>query len=374
MKITETRIKIADIVEDYENNNELGVFGWGGKLNIRPPYQREFVYDPEQQEAVIDTVMKGFPLNTMYFAVNTDGTYEVIDGQHRIVSICEFYEGSYSFKWEGNRMKIENFMRSRKELYKAFLDYELTVYLCEGNDSERLDWFRTINTYGTKVNEQEMLNANYAGSWTIDARKYFSKSRCPALQIGADKFISGKWIYQDYLATVLHWITNSKAKCDSDCQEYMAQHQNDENAIELWEYFESVIDWIKKTFTVYRKEMKGIDWGILYNKYGKNYYDPEEIEAQVNELYEDEEVTNKKGIYKYIFDNDIRNLHLRKFSDVLKHKKYAEQNGICPHCGKHFALNEMEGDHIIPWSKGGKTGYDNLQMLCRKCNGEKSNY
>ena len=357
MEIELRNITIRDLVDSYEDNQEAGVVGYGGKLNIRPPYQREFVYNDKQREAVVDTVIKKFPLNTMYWAVTETG-FEIIDGQQRTVSICQYVDGVFSYK----DRYFHNLQKDEKE---AILDYKLTVYRCQGSDSEKLDWFRTINIAGEKLTEQELRNAVYAGSWTSDAKRYFSKTQCPAAQL-ADKYMTGSTIRQDYLETAISWINNS------DIEGYMAQHQHDTSASPLWLYFQSVIEWVKTIFPDYRKEMKGVPWGPLYNEFKDVMLDPKKLGAEVARLMADDEVSNKKGIYSYILDGKEKHLNIRSFSDSQKREAYERQKGICPLCNTHFEIQLMEADHITPWHEGGKTNAENCQMLCKEDNRRKS--
>lgn len=356
MKIELHQITVRDVFNGYQNNDENGVVGYGGNLNIRPPYQREFVYDDKKRNAVIETVFKGFPLNVMYWSTNTDGTFELLDGQQRTLSLCAYANGNYSF----NSKYFHNLTETEKN---QILDYPLMIYVCTGNDKERLDWFKTINIAGEKLTDQELRNANYTGTWLTDAKRYFSKTNCVAYNL-ASKYMNGAPIRQDYLETVLRWISAG------NIEDYMAQHQNAPNANELWLYFRSVIAWVQTVFPVYRKEMKGIDWGRLYNLFGTPNFG--NFEPRIADLMEDEDVSNKKGIYEYLLSGDERKLNLRAFSDKMKREAYERQKGICPKCCQHFEFEEMEGDHIIPWSKGGHTTAENCQMLCRRCNGIKS--
>jgi len=360
MEIVLHTIKVRDLIDGYVDNKEAGVIGYGGKLDIRPPYQREFCYNDKQQQAVIDSVSKGFPLNTMYWVVRDNGHYEVLDGQQRTLSICHYVSNAFSH----NMRFFSNLQPDEKE---RILNYELQIYFCEGTESEKLDWFRTVNIAGERLTNQELRNAVYAGSWTAEAKKIFSKTNCVA-KLLSDKYVSGSPIRQELLETAIGWYAG---KDDSQICSYMGKHQNDTNANELWLYFQAVIAWVKVMFPTYRKEMKGIDWGILYNQYHEKEFDPVQLENEILGLIENEEVTNHKGIYYYLFDRKESHLSLREFDDKMKRKKYEGQKGICPVCKKHFELSEMEGDHIVPWSKGGKTVYENLQMLCRRCNNTK---
>ena len=359
MKIELKKITVRELAAGYRDSNEEGVVGYGGLLNIRPKYQREFVYNDKQRDAVITTINNGFPLNVMYWAVCNDGTFEVIDGQQRTISVCQYINGDFAY----NFLYFHNLQKDEQD---KILDYELMIYLCSGSDSEKLDWFRTINIAGAKLTEQELRNAVYSGSWVSDAKRYFSKSGCAAHKI-AGNYLSGSAIRQEYLETAISWIS------EGNIEIYMAKHQNDANAAELWLYFQSVINWINLVFPTYRKEMKGVDWGILYNKYGKQPFNPPTIANEVTRLMQDEDVTNKKGIYNYIFDRNQRHLNIRAFSERMKREAYERQKGICSMCNEHFDIEQMEGDHITPWSEGGMTITENCQMLCKSCNRIKSN-
>lgn len=358
MNITLKEITVDDLVKDYQDLAENGVTGYGGKLDIRPPYQREFIYKDKQREAVIDTVSKNFPLNVMYWAVRPDGGLEVIDGQQRTISICQYVKGDFAF----NMLYFHNLPADRQE---EILNYKLMVYFCEGTDSEKLEWFKTINIAGEELTEQELRNAVYHGSWVYDAKRYFSKTGCPAYGLAGD-YLLGSAIRQDYLETALWWM--SKGNIDI----YMANHQHDPNASELWLYFQNVINWVKVTFPVYRKEMKGIEWGDLFNEFGKKAFDAKKLEKEIAALMQDDDVTNKKGIYAYVLDGKEKHLNIRAFTPTQKRKMYEEQKGVCPYCKKHFELSEMEADHITPWHEGGKTELSNGQMLCKDCNRRKS--
>jgi len=358
MKIELKEISVRDLVAGYQDNEENGVVGFGGKLDIRPPYQREFIYKDKQRDAVIDTVTKNFPLNVMYWAVREDGNFEVIDGQQRTISVSQFVEGDFAFK---NRY----FHNLQKDEQEQILNYKIMVYLCSGTDSEKLEWFKTINIAGEKLTDQELRNAVYSGSWVSDAKRYFSKNGCAAYGLGSN-YLNGTAIRQDYLETTIKWINNDEIEV------YMAQHQNDPTAIELWNYFSSVISWVKATFPKYRKEMKGIAWGFLYNEFKDQKLDPNKLEQQISDLMQDEDVTNKKGIYEYILTRKEKFLNIRAFSDNQKREAYERQKGICPICTEHYEIEEMEGDHITPWHLGGKTTAENCQMLCKDDNRRKS--
>jgi hypothetical protein len=369
MKIELHKITIRELVEGFIDDAESGVRGYGGKLDIRPAYQREFVYKEKERNSVISTVMKGYPLNVMYWAKNPDGTFEVMDGQQRIISICQYFNGD--FAWGGLEMGAKYFHRQLSDMQEKFLDYELMVYFCEGTPTEKIEWFKVINIAGLKLTAQEMRNAVYSGSWVSDAKRYFSKAGCVAQKIGS-QYLNGSADRQEYLEKAIEWMINSSN--DKMIEDFMAIHQGDEEAMELWLHFQKVINWVEMRFPKYRKEMKGLEWGRLYKEYGAHSFDPRELEMRVNELMADKEVQSKKGIYEYLLSGGVRSekLNLRAFDDDEKRTAYENQKGICPHCAKHFEYNEMEGDHIVPWSKGGKTVPENLQMLCRDCNRRKS--
>jgi Protein of unknown function DUF262/HNH endonuclease len=358
MKIELKEITIREVSNEYINNNEEGIVGFGGKLNIRPKYQREFVYKDAQKFAVIETVKKNFPLNVMYWVKNEDDTYEVLDGQQRTISICEYVAKNFSL----NAMYFNNLTDVEQD---QILDYKLMVYFCEGNDKEKLDWFKTINIAGEKLTTQELRNAIYTGTWLTDAKKYFSKTNCPAYNIGND-YLTGSPIRQDYLETAICWKSND------NIEQYMAESQHKPNANELWLYYNSLINWIKVVFPKYRKEMKGVNYGILYNNYKDKEFDAKKLEEEITKLMQDEDVTKKSGIYEYVLTRNEKYLSIRAFTDKQKRESYERQKGICPKCGVEFELNEMEADHITPWHEGGKTITENCQMLCKHDNRIKS--
>jgi len=357
MKIELKKIKVSELIDGYANEKEAGVRGYGGRLNIRPSYQREFIYKDRQREEVIHTVRKNFPLNTMYWAV-ADDSFELMDGQQRTVSICQYVHGDFSVKIDGYDMGFENLPPDRQ---KQILDYELSVYVCEGTESEKLDWFKIINIAGEKLTDQELRNAIYTGPWLVDAKRWFSKTGAPVAAIG-DKYVKGIPIRQEYLERALDWISDGKI------ENYMRQHQYDQNANELWTYFQNVVNWVELTFTQYRKEMKGVAWGPLYNTFGKENLDTVRLEATIARLMQDEDVTKKSGVYDYVLSGRESALSIRAFTDNMKREAYERQKGVCPVCKKHFDLCDMEADHITPWSKGGKTVAENCRMLCKADN------
>jgi hypothetical protein len=365
MNIELHRITVERLCDGYVDNAEEGVRAYGGKLDIRPPYQREFIYKDKQRNAVIDTVRKGFPLNVMYWSVRGDGNYEVIDGQQRTLSICQYVGGEFSI----DGLYFNNLQDDQR---RQILDYECMVYFCSGTDSERLDWFRTINIAGEELTDQELRNAVYAGPWTAHAKRYFSKTGCPAYGLAGD-YLRGVAIRQEYLETAIEW--HAQAEGVGSIEEYMAQHQHDANAVALWNYFRSVIDWVKATFPVERKEMKGVPWGPLYNQFGSKPLDAKKLEARIAALMEDEDVDRKTGIYSYVLDGQERHLNIRDFSPKMRREAFERQKGKCPKCPKGtkpYEIAAMEADHIKPWHEGGKTIAANCQMLCKDCNRRKS--
>jgi hypothetical protein len=361
MKIELHRIPIREVIADYKDSDEEGVTAYDGKLDIRPKYQREFVYGEKERNAVIETIKNSFPLNVMYWMIREDGGYEVLDGQQRTVSIGQYLNGDFSL----NEMFFDNLTKEEKN---RILDYELMIYFCEGTDKERLDWFRVINTFGKKVNEQEIRNAVYTGPWLSDAKLKFSKTNCAAYLLANDggQLVSGSPIRQEYLETALSWINDGKI------ENYMAKHQHVTNADELWQYFQDVIAWARKTFTNYRKEMSSIPWGFLYNEFKDRKFDSKKLEKEIAKLMEDEDVTNKKGIYSYVLTREEKHLNIRAFNPKEKREAYERQKGICVVCKEHFEIEEMEADHITPWHEGGKTTVENCQLLCKDDNRRKS--
>ena len=357
MKIELHEISVRDLVEDYRDSQEDGVTGYGGRLHIRPKYQREFVYKDRQRDAVIETLRKGFPLNVMYWVKNDADHFEVLDGQQRTISICQYVVGDFS-------INEEYFHTLTDDQQEQILAYRLMVYFCEGSDSEKLDWFRTINIAGDRLTDQELRNAVYTGPWLTSAKRYFSKSGCAAHAL-SDKYVKADYIRQELLELALGWISGDRIR------QYMADHQHDANANALWLYFQQVIAWAETTFSTYRREMKGLPWGELYNKYKDSPLDTASLEAEVSRLMQDDEVQKKAGIYLYVLNGDERHLNLRAFDRSTARTAYERQQGRCPHCGKHFEIGQMEADHITPWSKGGKTLPENCQMLCRHCNRRK---
>ena len=336
---------------------------YGGRLDIRPAYQREFIYKDRQRDEVIKTIRNGFPLNVMYWVKAGADRYEIMDGQQRTISFCQYINGDFSLDYRF-------FHNLTQEEQKQIMDYRLMIYVCEGTDRERLDWFRIINIAGEKLLPQELRNAIYTGPWLTDAKKHFSKTGCPAYAIAQD-YMRGTPIRQDYLETALGWIA-AAGEDKREIEDYMSEHQHDTDAGELWLYFQSVVNWVKHLFPVTRSEMKGIEWGLYYNKCKDKKYDPKVLEQLLQELIDDDDVTSKSGIYEYLLDGQERHLNIRAFSKNMKRTAYERQKGICPHCKEHFEIEGMEADHITPWHQGGKTAKENCQMLCKDCNRRKS--
>lgn len=367
MTIRPKEFTIKQICKGYLNSDEEGVVAFDGKLNIRPKYQREFVYKENQRDAVIDTILKGYPLNVMYWVKNEDGTYEMLDGQQRTISFCEFMENNFSIKYgkfSSNKRGLPPEVQRRIENYKC------QIYVCEnGTIEEKLAWFRIINIAGEVLTPQELRNAFYTGEWLISAKRQFSKTGCKAYSIAKD-YMKGSCIRQEYLETALDWISMGHI------DEYMNKHRFDKNADELWTYFQKVIDWVEEIFVDYHSEMEGLPWGHLYNRYKDVKYDPDEVKKQVDELMEDDEIKNKKGIFEYVLSGCdpkfIKVLNLREFDKAQKKTMYARQKGICPVCKKTFKIEEMDAHHIKQWTDGGKTEVENGVMLCRECHHNKT--
>ena len=366
MKIELHRITVRDVVAGYKDSAEEGVVAYGGRLDIRPKYQREFVYKDKQRDSVIDTVRQGFPLNVMYWVVTNKNTYEVLDGQQRTISIAQYVMGDFSVDFSGRLAMFHNLTDKERE---QILDYELMIYFCEGTDKEKLDWFKIINIAGEKLTDQELRNAVYTGPWLSEAKLKFSKTNCAAYLLANDgnrQLVTGSPIRQEYLETALSWINDDKI------EDYMTRHQHDTNADELWVYFQEVIAWVHQTFTTYRSDMKSVVWGQLYNEFKDRKFNADKLELQIKELMLDEDISKKSGIYEYVLNDNERALNVRAFTDKMKREAYERQSGICVKCQKQFTLSEMEADHITPWHEGGKTIPENCQMLCKDDNRRKS--
>ena len=358
MNFKTVNVTVKQLVADYYDGGEEGISGYSGNLDIRPPYQRNFVYKDKQREEVIRSVLKGYPLNTMYWADNGSGKFEILDGQQRTISLCQYCAGEFS-------VDFKYFQNLTEEEQKTILDYTLTVNVCKGSAADKLAWFKTINIAGEVLTSQELRNATYTGPWLSSAKSYFSKSNGGAYTLASD-YLKGSAIRQDYLETALRWISNK------DIEEYMGKHQQDKDAKALTDYFEKVIKWVKKVFPTYSKPMKGIEWGLLYNQYKSQ---TKSLQTEVDKLMADEEVQRKSGIFEYLLSGkdplNQRLLSLRTFSDSDKQTAFAKQKGLCPITKKTYKFDEMEADHIKAWSKGGKTTLKNLQMIFKDANRQK---
>ena len=383
MEIKKVSVTIRDLCEGYINESETqiedAVMAYGGKLCVRPAFQRSFVYDKKQENAVIDTAMKGFPLNIMYWVDNGDGTYDCLDGQQRTISLCNFVDGISSFEapWFNNGKKnyIHTIQRINPDMYERFMNYELEVYICKGEKAERMDWFRTINIAGEELYPQELRNANYVSKWLTDAKRYFSKAnnsttaKCPAERLG-DKYTNKDANRQEILAQVIGWKIDSTE--DADICQYMEDHINDPDASDLWNYFNEVINWINEVFPgTYDKGMASVNWGYLYNKFSNEDLDPDEISNKFDELIDfkasKELDISVAKIVEYCITHDESLLKHRKFSEVQRTSLYNKQKGICPDCDQHHLKADMHAHHIIPWYNGGLTEISNGVMLCKEC-------
>lgn len=379
--------KVSDIVEGFQYNEYegKGLFGLTGSLTIQPEYQRNYIYaDGKKDVAVIVSMLKNYPLGLIYFNSPDTNKYEVLDGQQRITSIGRFITGKFAIEDKnGNKNYFAGLSLDQQNL---ILDTELLVYICEGTESEIKEWFKTINIAGIPLNSQELLNSVYSGPFVTEAKEAFSNSLNSNIQKWS-AYIKGSVNRQDYLHTALNWV--SKGQIDT----YMSNHREDDNIQELQHYFSTVIEWISSVFISVEKEMCGLEWGRLYEDYHKVSYNPPKIEKRIRELFSDPDITKRSGIYEFILDGERnpRLLNIRSFSENDRRTKYNEQTELakkqkksnCVNCvtdkeyentTKIWLYKEMAGDHIIPWSKGGKTERDNLQMLCKHHNSMKSNY
>lgn len=384
MEIIKTNITVRELCEGYTNDTETnienGVYAYGGKLCVRPAFQRSFVYDKKQENAVIDTTLKSFPLNIMYWADNGNGTYDCLDGQQRTISLANFVDGKTSFNapWLSEdtkkRFYLTTIKRINPELYEKFMNYPLEIYICKGDKAERMEWFKTINIAGEKLYPQELRNINYIGKWLADAKHYFSRANeggapCPAERIGS-KYTNKNANRQEILEQVISWYIDSKE--DADICNFMEAHMNDNDASELWNYFNSVVSWIEEIFPgTYDKSMKTINWGHLYNHYKDEEFDPDEMQAKFEELQDyqasKELDVSMAKIVEYCITRDENLLKARAFSNSQRTVLYNRQKGICPDCGEHFVIGGMHAHHIIPWYNGGLTELNNGVMLCKEC-------
>lgn len=380
MEIKREAIKVKDLCDGYVNDEmdiEKGVYAYSGKLCVRPAFQRSFIYGKKEENAVIDTALKGFPLNIMYWVDNGDGTYDCLDGQQRTISLCNFVDGvsSYNSPWlNGNKKTyFHTLKRVNPDLAEKFLNYELEVYICKGTKAEQLEWFRTINIAGQALTSQELRNANYVSSWLTDAKRYFSRTstsnKCPAERLGG-QYTKENANRQELLEQVITWRIGSNK--DEDICQYMEDHINDKDASDLWNYFNNVIEWIKEIFPgTYDDGMASVKWGYLYNNYHNEKFNPDEIAEELEHLIEfkasNELTATMAKIIEYCITHDEKLLSHREFSPAQKTALYTRQKGICPDCGKHYLKTAMHAHHIIPWCNGGLTDMSNGVMLCKEC-------
>lgn len=368
--------------------NELegkGLFGLNGRLTIQPEYQRNYIYaDGRKDVAVIDSILKGYPIGLIYFVKNSDGRLEILDGQQRITSIGRFVTSKFAIEINDRFQYLDSLP---KDLAERFLQTKLTVYECEGTETEIKEWFKTINIAGVPLNEQELLNAIYSGPFVTRAKEYFSNSNNFKIKTWAD-YVNGSANRQDYLKTALEWISFHQK---ITVEQYMGQHRNDDNIVELQGYFDEVINWIDSTFKKIIPELRGLEWGRIYETYHKNPYNVDEIWNCIEELLDDDFVTNRKGIFEYVLggEQDKTLLNIRIFDERTKKSVYKKQTdeaekehkSNCPLCAlsdttnktKIWKISEMDADHVTAWSKGGSTDITNCQMLCKTHNRTKGN-
>ena len=381
----ETGITVGDVCKGFVYN-ELegkGLYGLDGKLTIQPEYQRNYIYaDGKKDVAVIESILKGYPIGLIYFNKVSEDKYEILDGQQRVTSFGRFVTNKFAIKDE-NGME-QYFSGLPAEQQEKILNTPLLIYICEGTEFEIKEWFKTINIAGVPLNEQELLNAIYSGPFVTLAKAEFSNSQNSNIQKW-NAYISGSVNRQDFLHAALNWV--SKGNIDG----YMSEHRKDNDINELKTYFNSVIDWISTTFSDVEKEMSGLEWGRLYETYHKNPYSPEKLHEKVVALYSDPYVKNRKGIFEYLLggEEDTKLLDVRVFDDATKRRVYeaqtriAKEKGIsnCSHCAfghesnrtRIYSLDEMDADHVSAWSKGGATSEENCEMLCKTHNRAKGN-
>lgn len=386
MKTTlKTDLTVGDIREGFVYNEYegKGLFGWSGKLTIQPEYQRNYIYAKEKKEAaVIDSLLKGYPLGLLYFVKTGENTYEVLDGQQRITSFGRYITHKFALKDENGMEQYFDGLPLDKQ--EKILNSKLTIYICEGEESEIKEWFKTINIAGIPLNNQELLNAIYSGPFVTLAKEEFSNSQNAYIQKWS-AYIKAEVLRQGFLEKALEWV--SKGNIDA----YMSLHRKDNNINELKTYFNTLIDWVSTTFIDVIPEMRGLEWGRLYETYHKNSYNPSNVSEILNKLYYDEQVKNKKGICEYILGGcvDTKLLEIRVFDDMTKKIVYNKQTieakvkGVsnCPLCAvgnnsnktRIWELKEMDADHVTAWSKGGATDINNCEMLCSTHNKSKGN-
>lgn len=381
--LTEVTIKEICAGFQYSELEAKGLFGWGGKLTIQPEYQRNYIYAEQKKEAaVIESLLKGYPIGLIYFNQPAPGKYEVLDGQQRITSIGRFLTHKFAvMDTNGMPLYYDSLPTEQRQRLE---DTKLLIYVCTGEEKEIKDWFRTINIAGIPLNAQETLNAIYSGPFVTQAKEVFSNSRNHNIQKW-QAYIRGVASRQDFLATALDWVSKGNA------EDYMAAHRHDSTISKLVDYFNTVIDWASTTFLGVEGAMQGLKWGYLYETYHARSYNPEEIWERVQTLMEDEQVKAKAGIFEYILggEQDTRLLNVRVFDDTVKKRVWKKQtidakakgHSNCPLCtvgntsnkSRIWDLREMEADHVHAWSHGGSTDESNCQMLCLTHNRAKGN-
>lgn len=386
MKTTlRTDITIKDICDGFIYN-ELegkGLFGLGGKLTIQPEYQRNYIYaDGKRDVAVIESILKGYPLGIIYFNKTSNDTFEVLDGQQRITSIGRYVTNKLAIKDENGMEQYFDAIASDKR--KKIEDTKLLIYECEGEESEIKEWFKTINISGVPLNEQELLNAIYSGKFVTLCKAEFSNSQNANIQKWS-AYIKGSANRQEFLAVALEWVSRN------NIDKYMALHRNDDNINEIKKYFDCVIEWVSTIFIDVEKEMCGLEWGVFYEKYHNQAYNSAYIQSRVQALYGDSYIKNRKGIFEFILGGEVdtKLLDVRIFDEATKksiYKKQTEEAKIknisnCPLCAignntnkiKIWDLKDMDADHVTAWSKGGATNSSNCEMLCKTHNRAKGN-
>lgn len=364
METDRKEITIRDLKDGFEDNRDGGVVGYGGALDIRPPYQREFVYKDQQRDDVIGSIVGGFPLGLMYWTDRGDGKFEVLDGQQRTISICMFIHNGFSFEINGSRQIFENLDKSIQE---RILDYPLLVYACKGEDSDLMRWFERINMAGAQLTTQEIRNAVYHGPFVTEMKRHFTAPGAEEF----DPYMKGQRLRQGFVETGIEWIAGS----ETSVNEFMSQNRrNGKKAKEVYNYAKAAITWAHDTFGEgYDKSMAEVDWGGLYRVHGNKNRN---LAQQADELRADIAVTNRRGIYPYLLSSDedrAKHLNVRYFSDRVRQAAFKAQGGKCAACGKDGTLKTMDADHITAWSKGGPSDVENCQMLCKPCNMKKGN-
>ncbi len=383
--ILKTDLTVKDISEGFVYNEYegKGLFGWNGRLTIQPEYQRNYIYaDGKRDVAVIDSLLKGYPLGLLYFVKVGEDKYEILDGQQRVTSFGRYITSKFAIKDENGMEQYFDGLSEDKQ--KKILNAPLTIYICEGKESEIKEWFETINIVGEPLNPQELLNAIHSGPFVTRAKEEFSNSQNALIQKWS-AYISGDVNRQDYLATALKWVSKGNVSA------YMSKHRRDDNIVELKTYFNSVIDWVSSVFNDVLPQMKGLEWGMLYEKYHTQSFNPQKVHEEVTKLYNDIFIQNKKGIFEFVLggSTDTKLLNVRVFDEPTKRAVYGKQTseaqskGIsnCPMCvledlsnkDKIWEYKDMDADHVTAWSKGGATDISNCQMLCRTHNHIKGN-